>query len=57
MISTYMIRTLSFSWRANVNALHQNFNASISQFPESLAGKQYHGPVLFLAGSKSDYIK
>ncbi|KAG4066606.1 hypothetical protein HA402_007242 [Bradysia odoriphaga] len=46
-----------FSWRANVEALHQNFNDHISTFPESLAGKQYHGPVLFLAGSKSDYIK
>lgn len=52
-----MFLIFSFSWRANVTALHQNFSDHISQFPEILAGKQYNGPVLFLAGSKSDYIR
>ncbi|KAJ6649176.1 Protein ABHD11, partial [Pseudolycoriella hygida] len=46
-----------FGWRANVSALHQNFKEHIAKFPESLAGKQFAGPVLFLAGSRSDYIR
>lgn len=48
---------IRFSWRANVEALHQYFKDHISKFPDSLAGKQYNGPVLFIGGSKSDYIK
>lgn len=40
-----------------MDALHKHFHSDISKFPESLVGKTYNGPVLFLAGTKSDFVK
>ncbi len=45
-----------FNWRINLHAIQQNY-ANLRDFPEELAGKTFDKPVLFIAGSLSDYIK
>lgn len=44
----------SYDWRMNLSALLFHFN-NITKFPV-LNDLQYKGPVLFLAGGKSDFI-
>uniref|UniRef100_A0A336MY73 sn-1-specific diacylglycerol lipase ABHD11 n=1 Tax=Culicoides sonorensis TaxID=179676 RepID=A0A336MY73_CULSO len=46
----------SFRWRINIEALEQNFETSIMNFP-NVDGMQYNGKTLFIGGEKSDYIK
>lgn len=46
----------SFGWRTNVETLHREFQANISRFPGHLLDKQFGGPMLFLGGSRSDFI-
>uniref|UniRef100_A0AAG5DBQ4 sn-1-specific diacylglycerol lipase ABHD11 n=1 Tax=Anopheles atroparvus TaxID=41427 RepID=A0AAG5DBQ4_ANOAO len=45
-----------FHWRINLESLEQNFHSGVAQFP-SLAGVQFDGPTLFIAGGRSDYVK
>lgn len=44
-----------FRWLPNLELLYESL-PSISEFPE-FDGEQYQGPVLWVAGSESDYIK
>lgn len=49
----------SIKWRSNVDSLDDNFGKHISRFldPTQLAAKQqYKAPILFVGGSKSDYL-
>lgn len=45
-----------FRWRINIEALEQNFDSSIMNFPP-VDGLQYNGKTLFIGGELSDYIK
>lgn len=45
-----------FRWRINIEALKQNFESSIMNFPP-VDGLQYNGKTLFIGGEMSDYIK
>jgi abhydrolase domain-containing protein 11 len=47
----------SFSWRINLEALERNFIENIAQFPDLTGVKRYDGPVLFIGGERSDYLK
>lgn len=47
---------LSFGWRVNLDALITNYK-DIVNFPKNLTTLQYDGPVLFIKGSRSDYVK
>lgn len=44
----------SYDWRMNLSALLFHFN-NIAKFP-LVNDLQYKGPVMFLAGEKSDFI-
>lgn len=46
----------SYMWRINVNALQKNFKDHIMTFPR-FSNMQFTGPVLFIGGGASDYIK
>lgn len=46
----------SFRWRINIEALEQNFDSSIMNFPP-VEGLKYEGKTLFIGGEMSDYIK
>lgn len=59
LVHNYLIKfqLLSFEWRTNVAALDDHFAQHISRFPEHLAkNPQYKNPILFIGGSKSDYL-
>lgn len=43
-------------WLCNVEVLQKYFS-EIATFPTEMAGKQYTGPSLFLAGALSQFIK
>jgi esterase len=45
-----------FAWRVNLEALAANMPDLVG-FPTPSAGAAYHGPALFVAGSRSPYIK
>ncbi|KAJ8984150.1 hypothetical protein NQ317_017801 [Molorchus minor] len=45
----------SYAWRFNINSILNNFD-NISTFPE-VHNSVFEGPVLFVGGSKSDYIQ
>ncbi|XP_063699766.1 sn-1-specific diacylglycerol lipase ABHD11-like [Culicoides brevitarsis] len=45
-----------FRWRINIEALEQNFESSIMNFPP-VDGLRYEGKTLFIGGEMSDYIK
>ncbi|KAG5859603.1 hypothetical protein JTB14_037051 [Gonioctena quinquepunctata] len=45
----------SYDWRMNIPVLSKNFG-EFAKFP-SVNGLQYDGPVLFLAGSESDFVQ
>lgn len=47
----------SFKWRANVDALGKNFERNIAGFPSDVDNCKYNGPVLFIGGAKSDYLR
>lgn len=48
---------LSFFLRMNVDGLHKNFH-HISKFPDHyLIDHQFSGQTLFIAGSKSDFVR
>jgi esterase len=44
------------SWRLNLEAIERGF-PDILVFPEPPAANAYHGPALFLAGARSNYIR
>lgn len=52
-----MKNIFSFKWRHNVEALSENFEKNIAGFPADVSTLQYTGPVLFIGGAKSDYLK
>lgn len=55
----FIYSSFSITWRSNVNSLNDNFVRHISRFlgPQELAIKQqYKNPILFVGGSKSDYL-
>jgi pimeloyl-ACP methyl ester carboxylesterase len=43
-------------WRLNLAAIEQNMPALVD-FPTMAPGATYNGPTLFLAGSRSDYVR
>ncbi len=43
-------------WRLNLDAIEREF-AQIVGFPDLPAGAAYHGPTLFVAGARSNYIQ
>ncbi|KAK4878057.1 hypothetical protein RN001_010563 [Aquatica leii] len=46
----------SYSWRVNLPVLIKNFYHNIRTFP-NVQGKLFDGPVLFLLGAKSDFVR
>ncbi|KAJ3188711.1 hypothetical protein HDU85_004425 [Gaertneriomyces sp. JEL0708] len=42
-------------WRVNLSALSAHL-ASLWRFPYTGSGRQYHGPALFIAGERGNYI-
>lgn len=45
-----------YVWRINIPILLKHFE-NIAKFPELHEGFQFDGPVLFVGGSRSDYIQ
>lgn len=48
-----------FRWRVNLNVLQKYFVDHISTFPKAAfnSGMQFKGPVLFIGGGNSDYLR
>lgn len=46
----------SFNWRVNLPTLINTFTKNIFNFPKVIES-QFHGPVLFVGGGESDYLK
>jgi pimeloyl-ACP methyl ester carboxylesterase len=44
------------AWRINLEALADNME-TLTGFPDDVAAHGYHGPVLFLAGGRSEYVE
>jgi len=60
-VRDYLLQNLvreedGWRWRTNLRALRDGLDL-ISSFPEVPEGVRYFGPVLFLHGSRSDYVK
>lgn len=47
----------SYGWRVNVDALHKNFLNNIAKFPADGLKLKFSGPVLFIGGAQSDYLR
>lgn len=59
MVRGFLLQSLAktsegFRWKSNLDLLHESL-PEIGDFPE-FDGEQYEGPVLWIAGSKSDYV-
>lgn len=47
----------SYGWRVNLTALQNSFLTHITQFPPDAVNLKYNGPVLFIGGANSDYLR
>lgn len=59
MVRGFLLQSLAkeaegFRWKSNLDLLHESL-PEIGDFPE-FDGEQYQGPVLWIAGAKSDYV-
>lgn len=60
MVRGFLLQSLTkdsdgFRWKSNLELLHESLD-EIGDFPE-FSDEQYEGPVLWIAGAKSDYVE